>query len=219
MDCLIPTEQGVFKEYNVSTISHMAAIDAPPSSDAPGSPEKRLTFFGRMGTDDGFEHGIPNAWMASPPAHPFYMLELEWIRDKIVNGDINLTPETITGPIALRSAIGRYGDSKYHTESNFEQFFMENPSVTSDPTMVPRVKATDIPHDVVALPFQYIYPYSWQRDGDGVRDVCWSALDTFDAERCKELLAVDRWPSTTITFWSHTWEHEGHNTENLQKIQ
>ena len=47
-------------------------------------------------------------------------------------------------------------------------------------------------------------------------------MDGFDAERCKSLLATDRWPSYTITYWSHTWDDlqdSGHAEDNLAAVE
>jgi hypothetical protein len=69
------------------------------------------------------------------------------------------------------------------------------------------------------LSSNYIYPYSWHRDGDAFRKDCSSTTSTFNAKRCKEIVAVDRWPSWTITYWSHTWNGDGPNKGNLQKVE
>jgi hypothetical protein len=56
---------------------------------------------GYMGEPDGFKHNIPNAWMASRPGHPFWLLVLKHIQ----NVDKQREVEAITGPIALKHCV------------------------------------------------------------------------------------------------------------------
>jgi len=196
-----------------------------------GRVDNRTAFVGRMGTDDDSPHSIPNAWMASPPAHPFFHLVLEWARDHIDHGshDSPGTPEPVTGPIALRDGVLEYAKTQYHPipmngilDSGVDTGLLRPINRTES---YPEARAQTLrhvtfsrPHDVVILPFYHIYPYSWQRDGSFVSDVCWSAAASFNETRCKELLAVDRWPSTAITYWSHSWNDDGHDADNLDKV-
>jgi hypothetical protein len=48
---------------------------------------------GYMGPPDGFKHNIPNAWMASRPGHPFWLLMLK----RIQQADMRQDAESITG--------------------------------------------------------------------------------------------------------------------------
>ena len=36
-------------------------------------------YLAAMGTDEDFEHGLPNAWMASVPGHPFWLFCLQLV--------------------------------------------------------------------------------------------------------------------------------------------
>jgi hypothetical protein len=174
----------------------------------------RKAFFGRMGTDTGFSNSIPNAWMASTPGHPFFLLVLESVMKSIADGlSENDGPESVTGPARLYDMVNDYSakDSKWAGEA-LDKLVAKNPSAKQ---FTPR---KGLGHSVEVLPFQYIYPYSWERDGEAYRDFCWAARDNFDAERCKSLLATDRWPSYTITYWSHTWTGEGHDEGHMDKI-
>ena len=36
-------------------------------------------YLAAMGSDDKFEHGVPNAWMASVPGHPFWLFCLQQV--------------------------------------------------------------------------------------------------------------------------------------------
>jgi inositol phosphorylceramide mannosyltransferase catalytic subunit len=217
-------EQNILSLHKVPTIAHGEASE----SSVLDGVENRSAFFGRMGIDNDFEHSIPNAWMASPPAHPFFHLMLEWARDRIHGS--NTSPEAVTGPIALRDGIQEYtSKSQYHPSSSDESVDggvdASLLSAVNDSEAYTEARAKTLrqvtflrPHDIVVLPFHHIYPYSWERDGYFVRDVCWSAADSFNETRCKELLAVDRWPSTAITYWSHSWNANGHDDGNLDKV-
>jgi hypothetical protein len=211
--------------HNVPTIAHSEASRKSEAS-LPDRADNRTAFLGRMGTDNNFGHSIPNAWMTSPPAHPFWNLMLEWARDRI---DHHATPEAVTGPVALRDGILEYTKSEHHPSPKGKA--AEGGANTPTPRHSKRIdlhadaRAETLrhvtlsrPHDVVILPFHDIYPYSWSRDGQFVRDVCWSLSDSFNETRCKELLAVDRWESTAITYWSHSWDDKGHNSGNLDKV-
>lgn len=230
-DCLLPVEQNILSPHNVPTIAHREASEMSEASLPDRADMNRTAFVGRMGTDENFAHSIPNAWMVSPPGHPFFHLMLEWARDSIADqtDDNHGTPEAVTGPIALRNGVLEYVKSEYHPSPTAETL-----DGAADPDLVRHGRRTEPnpegraqtlgnvtlswPHDITILPFHHIYPYSWERDGQFVRDICWSLSDSFNETRCKELLAVDRWQSTAITYWSHSWDDKGHNTGNLDKV-
>lgn len=211
-DCLQPIEESVFDEWNVPSIPHLQSLAASDPPDSGDQANNRTAFVGRMGTDLNFEHSIPNAWMASPPAHPFFFLNLEWTRASIVTVGVNRTRDFLTGPIALHRAVGEYRKPKYHKESYGDAFPKSRYEHTLERLALPT------PHDLVVLPPYYVYPYSWSRDGNGVRAVCSLELEWFNETRCKELLAVDRWPSTSITYWSHSWTQTGHSAERMKRL-
>lgn len=75
------------------------------------------------------------------------------------------------------------------------------------------------PHTIEILPFYSIYPWSWNRDGKMFETECSALLPTFHPTRCKLILGVEHWPSYSITYWSHTWTPEGHDPENMKKLQ
>jgi hypothetical protein len=213
MDCLRPSDE-LFAKFNVSTTASAGTTPVSQSkaerrSDAES---KQKAFVGRMGTETGFEHSIPNAWMASPPGHPFFKLMLQWAEEKVMSGEkLDNRPEAVTGPIALRSGIEKFNKHEYQNSGSVKTYN----EILADPTPF---EHEHIEAAMEVLPFHYIYPYSWARDGDMFREFCWATRDSFDAQRCKDLVAVDHWPSYTITYWSHTWEREGANEANLRKI-
>ena len=217
MECLRPADE-LFSNFSILTYSAQEfALGQRAVHDSVQSTESlaQKVFVGRMGTDEGFEHSIPNAWMASPPGHPFYKLMMEWATQKIMSdGKLDSRPEAVTGPIALRNGIERFKKGI----SGLEVLLLPDVLSAEAKKAFPMDSAWK-ESKVEVLPFQYIYPYSWHRDGDMFRKYCWSTLSTFDAERCKELVAVNRWPSWTITYWSHTWNGDGPNKGNLQKVE
>ena len=68
---------------------------------------------GRMGSDDTFEHSIPNAMMASKRQHLLWLLAIACAIEKIHECGsaaemLQRGPERITGPILLKSTVDFY---------------------------------------------------------------------------------------------------------------
>lgn len=230
----------MFARYNTSTVSHVeATIVRQPGENSdtghkypttknktaeetslpakkPGyAKDKRTLFLGRMGTDPDFDQSLPNAWMASTPGHPFWLLPLEACADHISSG---WSPEALTGPAALFNAAlayqGEYQEGKgrkldeHYAKSGWRHLYKQLSEKAPAPP----------PQSIEILPFYEIYPYSWHRDGQMYRDECWVSQPTFDAKRCKLLLGLDAWRSHSITYWSHSWTAEGHSDENMDAL-
>lgn len=188
---------------------------------------QRTALLARMGLDPLSEHGIPNAWMASPPGHPFWLLVLEHIQN-IITGESGKDgggsgadddPEYVTGPVSLWDVVQDY-EEKYHPQG----------IASRGPSLDDKVKASGWRslHDFSAssdgtsstsegkvaeerllmLPFWTVYPFSWQRDGKGFEEICSVEKEGFDAERCKRELDVERWGSWSLTYWGHSWGYE-----------
>ena len=182
---------------------------------------ERKVFVAQMGVDIDEPQSIPNAWMASTPGHPFWLLPMEASRDLAqVKG---MQPEVMTGPIALYDQVIRYSEQygggkgnrgvqldQHYTKSGWRHLY--KPS--SDKT------AARTPQSLVVLPPHEVYPYSWQRDGFIYEKFCSSSEQTFDAEKCKLLLGLEHWGSHSITYWSHSWSGEGngHWDEHMDAI-
>lgn len=193
-DCLQPSEV-LFGSYVV-----------------PRSYSLQTALLGRMGNNPEFEHSIPNAWMASPPAHPFFLVLPATVDKRVQDGKVNgAPPEYFTGPVALRESIATYEMSKI-TKGNdlgedirrVRQWFSFPNNQTFD-------------HQVVLLPSGLIYPYSWGGDGKLYEDLCWVLKDTYDADQCKAVLEVEKKGSVCITYWSHN--HGPDIRQNRQKLQ
>ena len=54
-----------------------------------------------MGPPDDHPHNLPNAWMASEPGHPFWLMMLL----QIVQAPKDQPAEHVTGPVALKRAV------------------------------------------------------------------------------------------------------------------
>lgn len=209
VECILPSDD-LFKTYNVSTWSH---AKPRPLTTHDMHKSGRKAFLGRMGTDHSFDNSIPNAWMASTPGHPFFLLLVESVMKDVADGPERWSAEAITGPAKLFYTYAEYSEpqGKYIGEA-LDKHVAKNPAAKQ---FTPR---KGLGHSVEVLPFQYIYPYSWQRDGEAFRSICWATQKTFNATKCKLLLATDHWPSYTITYWSHTWTGEGHDAGNVASL-
>ncbi|KAK9234257.1 nucleotide-diphospho-sugar transferase [Lipomyces kononenkoae] len=210
VECLRPAAE-LFEDYNVTTAPHKSTLEGAHHIQSNGQPQ-RTAFFGRMGTDVSFEHSIPNAWMASTPGHPFFLLSL----DKVVSnlkGEIAgwVTAEMLTGPIALRTYINLYLE-KYKDNDELNQ------KLNEDPVVAVFGQQEKIKHAVEVLPWWNVFPYSWDRDGHAFRAICSVNSPDYDRERCKLNIAADRWGSYFITYWSHSWSRTGHNANNMKNI-
>ena len=204
-------------DYKAKT-SHSGADTALALRESSLPDAERKVFVGRMGTDDSFTHSIPNAWMGSTPGHPFWLLPLEFASDHInVEG---ISPESLTGPAALYAMVERYkNDFDQGQGSKMDEYYDKSPWRRLYKVAV-KESATLPRQSLVILPFWQIYPYSWHRDGEMVRNVCWVLEAEFNAARCKLLLASDRWGSYSITYWSHSWgwDGDGHSSEHIKHI-
>ena len=211
MECLRSTDS-LLESYNMSSAAHDQV--SPSASLGETALSGRKALLGRMGSDEKYVHSIPNAWMLSTPGHPFWLLPLESI-PKTLGG--KTFPEQLTGPIALFREVMRYHSlhgkgsqpriDEHYAKSPWKDLFAGSGNQSQA--------------DLVILPSWEIYPYSWWTEGGNYREVCALGQTTFDAERCKYLLAVDRWGSHAVTYWSHSWdtvEGEAHSEEAMEAI-
>lgn len=148
-----------------------------------------------MGRDDRFIHSIPNAWMASTPFHPFFMLPLEVIPNPKVQ-----TVEEVTGPVALRAQIQRY-DKEFKAGTELLAYLR-----TKD-TSHAYFDQYELRHFVSILSTDVIYPYAWNGDAvpEGMRDFCSGQSAKLDRQVCLEGLKVWERGAHCITYWTHTW--------------
>lgn len=151
---------------------------------------------GWMGRDFDFEHSIPNAFLASPPGHPFWLLCIS-----LISANANLPgrskPEARTGPIMLYEAVSAYAS-------------LYGPQIPPRPDK--DIAAPDEPRGVSILTPGMIYPYSWRERLSADMHDCWVANPTYEEEKC-----IERYPEAyTITYWSHSWGGDGY-LENVKR--
>ena len=200
------TDIDIANENSTSSTAHHTT-----PSPTPPPPQKRKAFLGRMGTDTDNIHSIPNAWMASTPGHPFWLLPLQHIAAKL-SGNPNDSPEAITGPASLFETIGDYNDFFHNADfPTLDQHYAGSGWSALYPPPIPA-------EELVILPFWAIYPFSWQRDGDAYKAHCLVGQERFDAARCKEVIGVKAWGSWSVTYWSHSWNQNGQQ-EHMEELQ
>jgi hypothetical protein len=222
MDCLRPIDELIY-DYNVTSVPHQTLVEdgKTPLPSGKGEDEMNVLkgFVGRMVRDESHDNSIPNAWMASTPGHPFFMHMLVAASQNIVHGSTSASPEVQTGPVALFNGIKQYNSLlKSHPGDVEEPIHMFEAFGDEDNKPLRPFHGNQWKTEVVILPAHAIYPYSWMIDGAAFKEVCSAESSGFDSETCKSRIQVDRWPSYAITYWSHTWTSDGHQTENLQKV-
>lgn len=196
-ECLRPYDS-LFASYNVSTVSHRANVSS--RNDSTESRPKRKAFVGQMHEDKEFHSGLPNAWFASTPSHPFWILPLEYISAHSWDWK---TPEYLTGPDALFEVVKAYKQAyasqssadldKYYMDSAWGEIHGAHPSGDLSP-----------PQSLEVLEPSLIFPFNWANLS--TRSVCWGGESTFAAETCKALLRVDERGSYSISYFSHSWD-------------
>jgi inositol phosphorylceramide mannosyltransferase catalytic subunit len=203
---------GLFADYNVPTEPHIKMTSIGPAVVTISS--NRTAFLGRMGSNLNFEHSIPNAWMGSSPGHPLWLLVIEEVAkaDRARNGSF-AWPEDLTGPTRLFDLVKRYVLSDDFRGEKLDRAVKDNPTLLR----TYGVQSAQS-HKLEILPGYKVYPFSWGKDGNMVREWCEVNKENFDPCRCKQLLATDHWPSYTITYWSHSWGVRGHNKHNVELL-
>ncbi|KAH7020758.1 uncharacterized protein B0I36DRAFT_252631 [Microdochium trichocladiopsis] len=195
-DCLRPTED-MLDVYGIDRVGEHQTLNTQLAA-----PESSTAVFGRMGSDFNFEHHLPNAWMASTPGHPFFLLPIESIKAEVDRSQRPLagywydwpSAEQMTGPIALRESIIQYAARQKDGSSS-----------------------NGVPERIVLLPQQWAYPFNWDSD-EATRALCSAEQDTFNASSCKNKLDVARQGSMSITYWSHTHRGKGVDKDNIAKM-
>lgn len=199
----------VYADLDTTCLRNTAEALAPyriPSSTAEGDTGARekdpnyhraIAVLGMLGDDSSYEQSIPNAWMASSPRHPFWLLPIEYAAAEVRRGKSFMhwlwyrspDAEHVTGPIALRNNVLKW-----------------------------KTTLKDLWNEVVLLPSDVVYPYSWKTPGK-LGPICSTLFDTFDEEACKEGLKLKEKGSLAVTYWSHTHDsHSGTSKNNIKQI-
>jgi hypothetical protein len=209
---------GLFTNLGYDVKSHQATLAKPSvlefENPAASVTPNRTVFLGRMGMDTNFAHSLPNAWSASTPGHPFWLLVIEAVAeaDRARNGSFTW-PEDLTGPTRLFDLTNRYTKTDEFKDSKLDEALQTNPTLLQTYGV-----HAGTPHHLQILPGYQVYPFSWGKDGDLVREFCEVNKEHFNPTRCKNLLGTEHWPSYTITYWSHSWDVQGHNQHNVELL-
>ena len=190
-----------------------------------GKPGKQA-FVAQMGTDPEFEQAIPNAWFASTPGHPFWLLPLEYVKENIKKSNY---PEYLTGPAALGQVVRGYNKTyvnntkaldEHYAQSGWRSLFADalaqadtianantnsNATANGNGTQASEPRKKRLKTHFTILPHYEIFPYSWGRDGVAYKEWCSTMKETFNGTRCKRLLGTEEWGSYAISYFSHSW--------------
>lgn len=152
---------------------------------------------GRMGTDDGFAHSIPNAIMFSRPGEGFWIGVLAFIEQawRKSAGDNEPRPERVTGPVVLRKAVRAYLDNPAGFAHRTREFIARH--------RLPVDEAALSFGELRLLPAPRLYPLNW--------------CDPEHRIRIGEVIGQNRlialsearalFPqSLAVTYWAHSWE-------------
>jgi inositol phosphorylceramide mannosyltransferase catalytic subunit len=207
VECLRPFGN-LFSKY----LPKSMALSTPGEEGSQLPPLYTHAYFGQMGANPDDWHSIPNAWMASTPAHPFFLKPMQAVHDRIDHPQFQNWVEGLSGPVCLRLEIVWYMD--HHEKGK---------------TLIPYLRTTqmnhtyfdtyNLRHSLTVLPSEIIYPYAWTVPlNSRERDICSLQRQTFDAERCKDELMVREHGAYAITYWSHSWSQEGPYEHSLEVI-
>ena len=210
VEALIPVAP-LFAAHATPLAAHQSTFSSKPSY---LKIKRQRAFLGR------FDHYpvtevVPNSWMASPPGHPFWLLQ---ILDTLgyaerSSPDLADVPvEHVTGPEALGRMIKRYLEDfknaplrqyiceRIETKEPTWDLFCRREEVTSGNTY-----DEDIRDVLIVLPQNQIYPYSWI--DHPLDSVCLASGQNprFNPEECKKQIDVEASPSYFITYCSHAW--------------
>lgn len=151
-------------------------------------PVKSGVLLGGMGVNPTFDHAIPNAVMASSPGEEFWLLAIALMTEVPIS-----RPEFTTGPVILKAAYDLY-TTRYN-----------DPEVQAR-LAVMHERMGDSPKSRVSLmPGHVFFPLDWN---DIFHDTFRRELRDNDQLLNRED-ALKVFPhSTTVTYWSHSWEPE-----------
>ena len=158
LECLRPLTN-IF-DYPLEYTSPDYTANPPiPLAIDPDSPA--LAYIGSMDVVDGWwsDHALPNAFMASIPRHPLWLVTLTGVlhntEGDLANKGENFAAEVTTGPVALLRAVKAYrenlaasGDLHDVVDARLRE--MTGPAGQS--------------HNLVVFDTGVIYPFSWVLD-------------------------------------------------------
>ncbi|KAI9199485.1 nucleotide-diphospho-sugar transferase, partial [Polychytrium aggregatum] len=163
---------GVYADLDMECLR---AMDAPVDEGEPALIDRGAALIGRMGHNTRFEHSLPNAWMASSPGHPFWLVVVNLIVKNLgtPEGD---SAEKLTGPVALYKAWAQFSHRLFH-----EDFVV-------------------LPHGYI-----YPYDWNQALVHGAICSAQSNTFDEVQCKRILEAEGEPGQPAYTITYWSHSW--------------
>jgi inositol phosphorylceramide mannosyltransferase catalytic subunit len=151
---------------------------------------------GRMGSNPGFEHSIPNAVMASEPRQEFWLFVMSLMLDPPAS-ITNQRPEYRTGPVLLKLAHDTY-TTKYRDD--VVQNRIANVRVLLNQT---EQAASTEKTEIILAPATIFFPLDWN---DQVHET-YVLKGLRNGHHMTRDDALGLFPnSLTATYWSHSWE-------------
>jgi hypothetical protein len=159
VDCLRPLDS--LFDFDSSLINPSYPIP-PPGRDT------ALAFVGSMeSSSETKQHSIPNAFMASSPRHPFWLLSISQVihhfptdshSGQSLAADFG-TAEATTGPGALYRSVETYRSlaTNEHSQTLPQQDI-------TPPSLSHLSNVSSLHHDLIVLDEGIIYPFSWLTD-------------------------------------------------------
>ena len=209
VECLRPFDE-LFAAEIASSLANLEPSTSPPPC------LYQYAFFGQMGTDTNSWSSIPNAWMASTPHHPFFLMPIESVVQGVGKLLYYWYVEGLTGPHALFHQIKRY--QSYQGDNLKLLSYLRTVHIPQD-----EFDSYNLVHSITVFEPEVIFPFSFMMaDSDPRKKHCLMSgakKGDFDRERCKRDLMVRENGSYCITYWSHTWTPHGHDGWNLGAVQ
>jgi mannosyltransferase OCH1-like enzyme len=151
---------------------------------------------GRMGSDDSFEHSIPNAIMASKSKQAFWLLAIAFAADRLQQSQQrnDTRPEWLTGPVLLKDTVDFYMS---HSQKEISDCILK-----FCPELQPDVASSNF-GIIRILPPSVWYPVNWN-----------NFIQTFFRNKMfREKGVLDRTNARRIfprafivTYWSASWK-------------
>lgn len=161
---------------------------------------------GRMGTNPGFEHSIPNAMMFSETREEFWLL----VFSLMMTADRNKRPEYVTGPVMLKTAHDLY-------TNDYREDMVQNRLAEMRVKMRPEQAAKTTKSAMRVLPSFSFYPIDWN---DRVHDRLLRRPLMQNGQILERETALDLFPiSFTVSYWSHSWEPQDHSFPPIKVAQ
>ncbi|KAI9190827.1 nucleotide-diphospho-sugar transferase, partial [Polychytrium aggregatum] len=176
---------GVYADLDMECLR---AMDAPYDKGKLSLVDRGPALLSFLGKDMDFKHSIPNAWMASAPGHPFWMVVINEIMKGRKRGV--WVAEEATGPIMLRTAWMIYSN---YTSGETEQLV------------------------TLASEYIFPYNWSNSTDLIEICSAQRSTINENECKRLLRAQGRPGQKPYAITYWSHSWEDHEINRDVLDE--